>query len=253
MVSVATVPGSTPASAKALMAANKKCASMNKVVVIQNMNAREAVLFQNEGSATLLFGCVDLSGEGKTDLTAAHEQCKRDLDIPELDPIRQKVELSRKTSDAAPPFAIAANDTFPTDAERPVIAKWATIRDACISQTSALVVPPPSANAMQSTVFQQDASFGKTVSAKVGELIVALYQQKLTYGEFAQKRYEIGRDATATELAFRQSTLERDQARQLQVQELAQQEFAARMTAWAKYMESVNARQPQTVNVRIVP
>jgi hypothetical protein len=59
MVSVSTVPGSTPASAKALMAANKKCASMNKVVVIRNMNATEAVLFQNEGSATLLFSCVD--------------------------------------------------------------------------------------------------------------------------------------------------------------------------------------------------
>jgi len=253
MVSVATVPGSTPASAKALMAANKKCASMNKVVVIQNMNAREAVLFQNEGAATLLFGCVDPSGDGKTDLSAAQEQCKRDLDIPELDPIRQKVEFFRKTSDAAPPFAIAANDTFPTDAERPVIAKWAGIRDACVSRTTAMVAPPVSANAIQSTVFQQEAAFSKIVTAKVGELIVALYQQKLTYGEFAQKRYEIGRDSTAALLAFRQSTLERDQARQLQVQELAQQEFSARMTAWAKYMESVNARQPQTVNVRIVP
>ena len=251
MVSVATVPGSTPASAKALMAANKKCASMNKVVVIQNMNAREAVLFQNEGAATLQFSCVDPSGDGKTDLTAAQEQCKRDLDTPELDPIRQKVELFRQTSDAAPPFAIAAIDTFPTDAERPVIAKWADIRDACVSRTT--VAPPVSANAIQSTVFQQEAAFSKIVSAKVGELIVALYQQRLTYGEFAQKRYEIGRDSTAALLTFRQSTLERDQARQLQVRELAQQEFSARMTAWAKYMESVNARQPQTVNVRIVP
>ncbi len=251
MVSVSTVPGSTPASAKALMAANKKCASMNKVVVIQNMNATEAVLFKNEGSATLQFSCGDRSGE--PDLTAAQEQCKRDLDTPELDPIRQKVELSRKTSDAPPPFAIAAIDTFPTDAERPVIAKWATIRDACISRTTASVAPPASVNAIQSTVFQQEASFNKIAAAKVGELIVALYQQKLTYGEFAQKRYEIGRDSTAALLAFRQSTLERDQAHQLQVQELAQQEFAARMTAWGKYMESVNARQPQTVNVRIVP
>jgi hypothetical protein len=253
MVSVSTVPGSTPASAKALMAASKKCASMNKVVVIQNMNATEAVLFKNEGSATLQFSCVDRSGEGEPDLTAAQEQCKRDLDTQELDPIRQKVELFRKSSDAPPPFAIAAINTFPTDAERPVIAKWATIRDACVSRTTAFVAPPASANLIQSTFFQQEASFGKVAAAKVGELIVALYQQKLTYGEFAQKRYGIGRDATAAELAFRQSTLERDQARQLQVQELAQQEFSARMTAWAKYMESVNARQPQTVNVRIVP
>jgi hypothetical protein len=59
MVSVSTVPGATPASAKALIAANQKCASMNKVVVIRNMNDTEAVLFKNEGSATLLFSCVD--------------------------------------------------------------------------------------------------------------------------------------------------------------------------------------------------
>ena len=59
MVSASTVPGATPASAKALIAANEKCATMNKVAIVRNLENREAVLFQNEGSASLIFSCVD--------------------------------------------------------------------------------------------------------------------------------------------------------------------------------------------------
>lgn len=51
---------------------------------------------------------------------------------PALDPIRNKVELYRESRDSVVPFEIAANDTFPTDAERPVIAKWANLRDQCL-------------------------------------------------------------------------------------------------------------------------
>ena len=37
------------------------------------------------------------------------EQCKNEMDTPELDPIRQKVELFRPSIDAPVPFEIAAN------------------------------------------------------------------------------------------------------------------------------------------------
>jgi hypothetical protein len=80
----------------------------------------------------------------------------------------------------------------------------------------------------------------------VGELIVALYQQKLTYGEFAQKQYEFGRDALATELAFTRAIVERDDDRQVQVQ----QQFADVQRTWTNYIQAVNARQPQTVNIQ---
>jgi hypothetical protein len=241
---------SCSAAVTGLQTANKFCAKMGKVAVVRNTSGYTNP-FGYDTSNQLTFSCVD---EGaKNEVGASLERCKSDLETPELYPIRQKVELFRNMTDGPPPFAIASNDTFPTDSERVVIGKWATIRDACLSSSYALLLPPPSANAMQSTIFQQDVSFGKEASARVGELILALYQQKLTYGEFAQKRYEIGRDASAAELAFRQSSLERDQQRQMQAQQLAQQEFAAHMNAWATYVQAVNARQPQTVNVHIVP
>jgi hypothetical protein len=102
---------------------------------------------------------------------------------------------------------------------------------------------------MEVAFLQQDHSFGREEGARVGELVVALYQQKLTYGEFAHKRYEITRDANSAELAFRQSELNADRQRQVQAQQLAQQQFANNLAAWSVYMQSVNARQPQTVHI----
>ncbi len=99
------------------------------------------------------------------------------------------------------------------------------------------------------TEIQQDRSFGQAASAKVGDLIVALYQEKLTYGEFARKRYEITRDAADAERQYRQSTQLADQQQRMQAQQLAQQQFANSLAAWSTYMQAANARQPQTVHI----
>ena len=40
-----------------------------------------------------------------------------------------------------------------------------------------------------------------------------------------------------------------DQERQLQAQQIASQQFANSVNAWANYMQAVNARQPQTVHL----
>jgi hypothetical protein len=180
------------------------------------------------------------------ELATAGEQCKSEiLAATDLDPIRNKVELYRRLSDGPPPFEIASNDTFPTDKERPLIAKWASMRDACQKRRDALFVIPSSANAQQAVVLQQEISFGKDANAHVSELIVALYQQKLTYGEFAQKRYWISNEAATAERAYRQSVIDRDHQRQVQ----AQQQFANTLNAWGNYIQAVNARQPQTVYI----
>lgn len=59
MVSTTSVPGSTSAASKAMIAANNTCAAQGKVVVVKTMQGREAVLFQNEGDSTVTFACVD--------------------------------------------------------------------------------------------------------------------------------------------------------------------------------------------------
>ncbi len=221
--------------------ANAYCGNLSKKVETLKLDQVDSG-FGRPSSASLQFRCVEATAK------PAGEQCKSEMDVPELDPIRQKVQLYRASMDEPVPFAIAANDTFPTDAEKPVIAKWATLRDECLKRDASTPLPP-TANAMQVAFIQQERAFGRQAGARVGDLILALYQQKLTYGEFAHKRYEIGRDAAAAELAFRQSALDQDQQRQMQAQQMAQQQFANQLAAWSTYMQAVNARQPQTVHI----
>jgi len=181
-------------------------------------------------------------------IKAALAQCTAELQTPELDPIRHKVEFIREL-DAAPPFEVASLDAFPTAEERPLIAKWATIRDGCVKRAHAISIVPPNATPLAAAFLRQERAFITEGEARLSELIVALYQMKLTYGEFAQRRYEIGKAAAAAQRQYRETMLIDDQQRQIQAQQAANAQFNNNLTAWATYMQAVNARQPQTVRL----
>jgi hypothetical protein len=180
-------------------------------------------------------------------------QCEQDYQDRDLDPIRDKVELLRSGWDDAPAFAVAANDSFPSDAEKPAIAKWAKLREGCGKRGEAANPIPAGATALQASFMQKDRAILKEAGNRVGELMVALYQQKLTYGEFAKKRYEITRAAAESERQFREATALADLNRQQQAQQLAQQQFQSNVMAWQAYTQSVAARQPQTVHLDMAP
>lgn len=183
---------------------------------------------------------------------AVHKQCEADMAIPKLNPLREKIEFARKP-DEPPPFQYASLDSFPTSAERPLIARWATLRDACLAREHAVNPVPANATALDESFIRQEMSFGAEAEAKVGELVVALYQQKLTYGEFAQRRYAISTAAASGARQYREARLLEDQDRKLQAQQLANQQFANSLNAWTNYMQAVNARQPQTVHLTSAP
>lgn len=107
---------------------------------------------------------------------------------------------------------------------------------------------PKDATPLQRTLAQTNRSFDQQVEAQVGHLIVALYQKKLTYGEFAQKRYEIDRDGDAAKLQFQKATLLEDQERQAKAKQLAQEQFNKNLAVWAAYNQSIARRQPQSVH-----
>lgn len=236
-----------PVSAYVTEEASKYCQSQSKHLVVQNINTSG-----NQppfpGSATINFSC--LSEDARTTYQVVSEECAKDYQNPALDPIRQKIELTRAVPDTPPPFAMAANDGYPTEVERQAIARWASMRDACIARGRAVPRVPPSATPLQATFIEQDAAFADETTGKVSGLIVALYQGKLTYGEFAQKRYEFGRDGAAAEREFRQASLIADQQRAMQAKQLAQQEFQTKVAAWSAYLQAVNSRPAQT-NIRM--
>lgn len=143
-----------------------------------------------------LCGCMGSSNVRKQQSAAivtAGEQCKSEFATPDLDLIRHKVELYRESTDAGIPFEIASNDAFPTEAELPVIAQWAMLREGCIRRTLEMSKPAADAGAVKSAIIRQRQFLYNQAGERISALIVSLYQQKLTYGEFAHKRHEINR------------------------------------------------------------
>lgn len=183
-------------------------------------------------------------------IKAAEAQCKANMTAPELDPIRHKVELFRDIGGQMLPFEIATNDDFPSADERPVIAKWAAIRDECLRSYDALPWVPPTANPTQVAVRTQLHAFGIQIAGEIGELIIALYQQKLTYSEFGRKRQEIGKAQSDFTLAIQQAGAASNNTQQ-QLQDLQgpQQQFTDVIEAFGKYVKTVKARKPKTVRV----
>jgi len=226
------------AQQEAVAKAKDYCAAKGKGFVLLN-EQRSGVPGFSMQESKITFGC----GEDPASVAA---KCKTDLQTPALDSIRDKVELFRNPDDPVP-FAIATNDSFPAEGERDAIAVWAKLRDECVKRSGAAA---QEAGVVRDPSFQRLRSIGLAASGRIGELIVSLYQQKLTYGEFAKKRYDIGREAAEAEQRFRQSIQIADQAQRVQAQQLAEQQFQSSLAAWSAYMQAVNARQPLSVRMQ---
>jgi len=181
---------------------------------------------------------------------AAGDECKASLTTPELDPIRHKVQLYREPGDEPLPFEIATNDTFPTSEDRPVIAKWASLRDECIRRFEAVPAVPEGANQTQTAVAKTMRSLVEQTAGDLTELIICLYQQKLTYVEFGRKNQEIGKALGAFSLAITQVGAGGGNTQhQLEDLQTAQQQFTDTLDAFGKYVHTVSARKPKTVRV----
>ena len=180
----------------------------------------------------------------RADLTQAALQCHQEMvATSELEPILGKVEVDRPVPDSAPPFSILSDGTFATDAERQAIKKWASLRDECTRRRDTIIQRPIRATPYVHLLLDQEFAVAKDGTAGVDQLILALYERKLSYGEFASKRYELGREMMAALRAIRQSAVTHDE----QVRAQAQEQFAHNLEAWSTYLQAVNARQPQTV------
>lgn len=181
-------------------------------------------------------------------LKASLAECKASMDTTELDPIRHKVELYREPGDQPLPFEIATNDNFPSNEDRPAIAKWASLRDECIRRVDAVQMVPQGANAVQTAVVTQLRAFANQEAGDVTELIISLHQQKLTYAEFGRKTNELSKAQGTFNLAMQQANAASNNTQQqLQDLQVAQQQFTDTLDAFAKYVQAVSARKPKTV------
>lgn len=177
--------------------------------------------------------------------------CEAELQSPELDIIRTKIELSRTPTDGPPPFDIATNGSYPSAEEAAAIAKWARIRESCIKKSDEAIKDDARlpANAEQTLFFEKELEFRRQTVAQVSNLIIALYQGKLTYGEFAQKRYEMVNSIASANRDFRAAMLLQDRDAQFKAASLALEQQNNNLKAWATYMATVNSRQPTSLTL----
>ena len=164
----------------------------------------------------------------------------------DLDSIRSKADPSRVAADGPPPFRIALNDTFATDAERVKIARWLRIRNSCRRRFATMGTAPEPASTIEAASLQQEFLLSKIYQSSVSQLIGALYYQELTYGEFARSRYEFTREAAALRSDIAEARQDADQTR---LRHTLRQLLYLRFS-WNIYLRRVHARQPGTVHIR---
>ena len=224
--------------------ANEFCGKQSKSVQTVELQTTPSAPAQLS-SATLKFRCG--TDETAKTLLSIEAECSQALNNSALDPILTKVELTRSNFESPVPFGIASNAAYPTQEEIKAIATWATVRDECVTRQRNARTINPGNTPMQTLTAQQDMAFVDGLASKIGALIVALYQGKLSYGEFAQKRYEFGHETAAAQREFRQAVLSNDLQIAMQKEQLATQRFQANISAWSAYLQSVNAREPKTI------
>ena len=173
------------------------------------------------------------------------EQCLGDLAALELDSIRSKADIARRSADGPPPSRIALNDSFATDSERAGIARWISIWNHCRRRLAYPSIPAPPGNAVEAAALQQSFALSRIFQSCVARLIRALYFQELTYGEFARKRYEFTRAAEELSSAIDESRLDADESR---LGSTLQQLLHLRIS-WNIYLRQVSVRQPGTVHI----
>ena len=113
--------------------------------------------------------------------------------------------------------------------------------------------PSAEGNALQDAFAEKSKSYAQQINAQVGALIVALYQSKVTYGEFAQKRYEMVAAIVNAQQDYKAALLQQDRDLQMKAEQMALQKQQNNILAWSTYMQSVNARQPQAQVQTIQP
>ena len=233
------------ASSEAVAKAEQHCKAQGLKYVFINEN-RSGVVGWSPQVSEVTFSC---GPDTQSLLTAQQDDCKSEILDEALNPIRSKVELIRPSTESAVPFDIASNDSYPTEIERVAIAKWAKIREECVNKRDALLAGSyKNISPMQMTFIHKDMSYIKEMDGRLSELIVALYQSKLSYSEFALKRLEITRSLVSAQRDYRASMLIADRENQNRAQQLAEQQLQNRLMTWGVYMQSVNMRQPQSVN-----
>lgn len=111
------------------------------------------------------------------------------------DLIRDRISLTGSYPRLGSPCSGAATETYPTEAEKAAIKRWAAARSAFITKLSALAAPPPNATERMARFMTQFDKSNFEMAGQISLKLDELSQGGMTYCQFAQAANRINRDA----------------------------------------------------------
>jgi len=225
--------------------ADEHCKKFGKKYVEINRNGTERWDLGPVKNIELVFQCGQ---DTNALIKISQDKLDQELKVEEFNPIKDKIELSKLFTDASVPFQIASNQNYPTEEEKKLIAKWIQLREAYYKRNEPIL-----ANSIQVGLSPYVLSAQNKAIKVINELINALYQQKITYGEFAKKRAQVIEEWKSLILdgnsRIRNTKLTQEiisqEARSL---DRWSQQFTTR---WFAYLENINSNQPNNLTTVI--
>ncbi len=191
-----------------------------------------------------------ISADLKAGAAALRQECAAKLETKQLDPIRDKIEFYKSRTDGPAPFSMLSNSRYPNNEEQKAIAIFAGLRDECTNLDRQRIQHQVLPSNVNRVMYDKLNSFSLSTARQTGDLLVALYQGKITYGEFAKKRAESSAASASAREDYLQAMQQADQQRRMQELQLAEQRNQSSMAAWSSYLQAVQAMQPHTVNLQ---
>jgi hypothetical protein len=151
------------------------------------------------GIAALLVACVaaeqrqvlSAAAQIKADVAQLNEQCRANMAVPDVDPIRGKIELDRTDWSGPTPFSMLTNNDRPTALERDAIGSWGRIRDACEVAVFQYPQTAPNLPAFSQPARERVVSVGEKWTTAGNSLAAELYDGRIGYADYNKRRVEL--------------------------------------------------------------
>jgi hypothetical protein len=169
--------------------------------------------------------------QSATDITAAfaamQAQCAAEVKSPEIDPIRYKVNFDAPS----PPLRLLVLKDKPTPREAQALLAWGAAREKCMKYFHAGIATLPLPPSMDPEI-KERAKLGlnnvvDNAFRGGNYLTAALYEKKLTYGEFNKQRADLTAKLVAEHTAWVEAWVNQDKASTMQKAAVAQQQAEA--------------------------
>jgi len=189
------------------------------------------------------------NGRLRTFAAQQQQTCDDRVRVAEFNSIRGKIELCKVGEERirTTPTTFLAIDTYPSAIEKKAVARWLSLHDELQLRSVEWINSNPLPG-VSADVWRRLTSFYWNLAELNNELAAGLYQDKITYGEFAKRRQQNFNNETTAVQDYIAAQREADYQRRLAAQALAEQRYRTEVQEqqnWLRAMKIVADMLPQ--------